>query len=308
MLPHFHPGFIMSSANLVRLLVLASIWGGSLLCMRILAPVLGAVWTAELRVLIAGAAMLLFMLVAGRPMDFRANWKSYLMLGLFNSALPFVLYAYAAFTLPVGYLAIVNATAPLWGALLGLLVLREQLGPRKIGGLLLGVAGVGLLVRLGPVQVTPQVLLAVAACAGAALCYGIASVWSKKASIAIAPTMQATGSQLAAALMLLPFVPFAPVPGMPTTATVVAIATLALLCTAVAYFIFFRLLAEIGTRALSVTFLIPVSAMAWGALFLDETITLHAAIGCALVMVATWLVIFQPARVSAGLAGAPATS
>jgi drug/metabolite transporter (DMT)-like permease len=285
----------MRSADLFRLLILAAIWGASFLFMRIIAPVWGPWWTAELRVSIAGVAMLLFMTATGRSMNFRGNWKQYLLQGTFNSAIPFVLFSYAALTLPAGYSAIINATTPLWGALLGALVLGESLGPRKITGLLAGVVGVAFLVRLGPVAFTPQLLLGTGACAAAAFCYGLASVWSKKASTKIAPPMMATGSQLAAALVILPFASQSPLHAEITPLVALATGGLALLCSAVAYFIFFRLIADLGTRALSVTFLIPLFALAWGALFLGETISLNTVIGCALVVLATWLVVFQPA-------------
>lgn len=284
----------MRSADLVRLLVLAAIWGASFLFMRIIAPVLGALWTAELRVVIAGVAMLAFMLATGRNMQFRANWKQYLVLGTLNSALPFALFAYAALTLPAGYSAILNATSPLWGAIIGAAVLGETLTARKIAGLMTGVTGVAFLVRLGPAEFSPQVLLAALACVTAALCYGIAGAYSKKKSSGIAPPMMATGSQLGAALVLLPFASFSPVRGEITPLVMVLTLLLALLCSAVAYFIYFRLIADLGpTKALTVTFLIPLFAMVWGAVFLHEEINFNTLVGCALVVLATWLVVFQ---------------
>ncbi|RZI43409.1 EamA/RhaT family transporter [Herbaspirillum sp. HC18] len=286
----------MRSTDLIRLFVLAAIWGASFLFMRIVAPVLGALWTAEVRVAIAGVAMLIFMQATKRAMHFRSNWPHYLVLGTLNSALPFALYSWAALTLPAGYSAILNATSPLWGALVGAAVLGETLTPRKIAGLATGVAGVAFLVRLGPAEFSPQVMLAALACVAAALCYGIAGAYSKKKSSGIAPPLMATGSQLGAALVLLPFLPLSPIRGEVTPFVMMIAAMLALLCSAVAYFIYFRLIADIGpTKALTVTFLIPLFAMVWGALFLHETINLNTLIGCALVVLATWLVVFQPA-------------
>ncbi|HYD94583.1 MAG TPA: DMT family transporter [Noviherbaspirillum sp.] len=286
----------MRSTDLARLLVLAAIWGASFLFMRIVAPVLGALWTAEVRVALAGIAMLAFMAVTRRAMHFGANWRHYLALGGLNSALPFALYSHAALTLPAGYSAILNATSPLWGALVGAAVLGEALTARKIAGMITGVAGVAFLVRLGPAQFSPQVLLAALACVGAALCYGIAGAYSKKKSAGIAPPQMATGSQLGAALVLLPFLPLSPVRAEVTPFVMLIAALLALLCSAVAYFIYFRLIADIGpTKALTVTFLIPLFALLWGALFLQESINLNTLIGCALVVLATWLVVFQPA-------------
>lgn len=293
---------IMRSIDLFRLLILAAIWGASFLFMRIVAPVLGALWTAEVRVAIAGLAMLAFMLATGRAMQFKAHWKPYLVLGTFNSAVPFALFSYAALTLPAGYSAILNATSPLWGALIGAAVLGEKLTARKIAGLIAGIVGVAFLVRLGPAQFSPHVLIAALACVGAAFCYGIAGAYSKKQSKAMAPQMMATGSQLGAALVLLPFLPLSPVRGEITPLVMLLAGLLALLCSAVAYFIYFRLIADLGpTKALTVTFLIPLFALVWGALFLQETINLNTLIGCALVVLATRLVVFQPAPQAAAV-------
>lgn len=286
----------MRSADFIRLLILAAIWGASFLFMRIVAPVLGALWTAEVRVAVAGLAMLLFMAATQRAMRFKANWRQYLVLGTFNSALPFALFSFAALTLPAGYSAILNATSPLWGALVGAAVLGEKLTARKLAGLACGIIGVAFLVRLGPAQFTPQLMLAALACVAAALCYAIAGAYSKKQSAGIAPPLMATGSQLGAALVLLPFLPLSPVRGDITPFVMLIAAMLALLCSAVAYFIYFRLLADVGpTKALTVTFLIPLFAMVWGAVFLQEAISVNTLIGCAMVVLATWLVVYQPA-------------
>ncbi len=286
----------MRSADLFRLILLAAIWGASFLFMRMVAPALGPLWTAEVRVAVAGAAMLLFILASRKSMHFGTSWRQYLILGTLNSALPFALFSYAALTLPAGYSAILNATSPLWGALVGAAVLGETLTARKIAGLLIGITGVAFLVRLGPAQFSPQVLIAAIACVAAALCYGIAGAYSKKASSAIAPPQMATGSQLGAALVLLPFLPLSPVRGDVTPLVIVIALLLALLCSAVAYFIYFRLIADLGpTKALTVTFLIPLFALIWGAVFLGEAVNLNTLIGCALVVLATWLVVFQPA-------------
>lgn len=285
----------MRSADFIRLMILAAIWGASFLFMRIVAPVLGALWTAEVRVTVAGLAMLGFMALTRRHMHFHTNWRQYLILGTFNSAVPFVLFSYAALTLPAGYSAILNATSPLWGALVGAAVLGETLTARKLTGLACGIAGVAFLVRLGPVQFTPQLMLAALACISAALCYAIAGAYSKKKAASIAPPLMATGSQLGAALVLLPLLPLSPVRGEVTPFVMLIAAMLALLCSAIAYFIYFRLLTDVGpTKALTVTFLIPLFAMVWGAVFLQETINLNTLIGCALVVLATWLVVFQP--------------
>ncbi|MBV8634862.1 MAG: DMT family transporter [Burkholderiaceae bacterium] len=292
----------MRRADLVRLLTLAAIWGASFLFMRIIAPVLGPLWTAEIRVSVAGCAMLLFLLVTGKKMEFGRNWKVYLTVGILNSALPFSFFAYAAMTLPAGYSAIVNATSPLWGALIAAVVLKEALTGRKIAGLISGVAGVAFLVRLGPAKFDGQVLLAALACVAAAFCYGLAGVYTKLKSAGIGAPMLATGSQLGAAFAILPVLPLAPMRAEPTLTVLLFALALALLCSAVAYFIFFRLIADLGpTKSLTVTFLIPMFALLWGGIFLHEEFNLNSLIGCALVGLATWLVLFgaKPAPVAA---------
>ena len=179
--------------------------------------------------------------------------------------------------------------------MVGAAVLGETLTARKTAGLLTGVAGVVFLVRLGPAQFTPHVMTAALACLGASFCYGIAGAYSKKISAAISPPQMATGSQFGAALLLMPFaaVAGAPTPESLTPFIVLIACALALLCSAVAYFLFFRLIADVGpTKALTVTFLVPLFALLWGALFLHETISINTLIGCALVVLATWLVTF----------------
>ena len=284
----------MRPIDLTRLLVLAALWGGSFLFMRIAAPVLGALWTAEARVGLAGAAMVLWVVLSGRSLQVRQHWRPYLVLGVLNSALPFVLFSWAALTLPAGYSAILNATSPLWGAAVAALWLGDRLTVRKAAGLVTGVVGVAFLVRLGPLAWSTDVLLAALACVSASLCYGIAGAYSKKTAPQVAPPLLATGSQLAAAFVLLPFAPFAPLRSEPTWQVIGAVVALALLCSAVAYFLYYRLIADVGpTRALTVTFLIPLFAIAWGALFLGEAVTLYTLLGGLLVLVATALVVFS---------------
>ncbi|MFZ6689761.1 DMT family transporter [Undibacterium sp. SXout11W] len=287
----------MRSSDLFRLFGLAAIWGASFLFMRIIAPVLGAFWTAEIRVGLAGLALIAWMLVSKQPIVFRQYWKSFLILGAVSTALPAVFYAYAAQHIPAGYSAIMNATSPLWGAVMAAIFLGEQFTLRKMAGMLVGVLGVGMLVRLGPVEWSTDLLLALLACSAATICYALAGVYTKKLSVSVNPVLMATASQVGGALFLLPSLPFSPVPGVVTTTIVLAAAALSLLCSAIAYLLYFRLIHDIGpTKALTVTFLIPLFALLWGFLFLNENITLSTLAGCAGVVLATCLVVLTPAK------------
>ena len=291
----------MRSSDVIRLLSLAAIWGASFLFMRVAAPVLGVFWTSEIRVGLAGVALLLLMWFSQRATGWRMHWQSLLLLGTVNSALPVALYAYAAMHMPAGYSAIVNATSPLWGAVCGALWLGERLSGRKLLGMAVGVAGVALLVKLGPVAMSRELLLAVFACVGATICYALAGIYSKKISGKVSAMQMASGSQLGAAIVLLPFFPLASVTGTITSLVLLAAVALALLCSAAAYPLYFRLLRDLGpSKALTVTFLIPLFALLWSALFLGETIAPSTLFGCAAVVLATWLVVFAPATPARG--------
>src|SRR5476651_1976465 len=107
----------MSASNLLRLFILASIWGSSFLFMRIAAPSLGPAVMIEYRLLFAAVFLLIVGALLKKPLNLRENWKHYLILSFFNSGLPFLLFAYAAGTLSASLLSVLNATAPIWGAL-----------------------------------------------------------------------------------------------------------------------------------------------------------------------------------------------
>lgn len=287
----------MSSADLVRLLALAALWGASFLLLRIAVPTMGALVTAELRVLVAGIALLAWqVVVVRRSLDAARHRVPMFVVGVFNSAVPFALYAFAAKALPAGYLAILNATTPLFGALIARFWIGEALGGRRVAGVLVGIAGVAILVRLGPVAVDLPALVGCAAGLAAALSYGFAGNYTRRHAQAVPPPAMATGSQLAAALVLLPLLPLEPVVAAPTGRVVVALLILAVCCTSIAYLLYFRLIRDVGaTRAMTVTFLIPVFAIAWGWLVLGEVPTLRMGVGAGLVLVATWLVAKKPA-------------
>jgi drug/metabolite transporter (DMT)-like permease len=280
----------MNTANFLRLLLLAAIWGGSFLFMRIGAPVLGPAVLIEYRVLFAALFLAAVALVLRKRLDLRANWKHYLMLGFFNSALPFLLFAYGARTLTASVLSVLNATAPMWGALIGALWARQPITLRSGTGLLLGTAGVALLVGFDDVSRLPGADLAIAAALAGAVCYSIASLYAKSAK-SVEPFANAHGTMWAATLFVLPALPFFPAPGVASPGVWAAVLALGVLCSGIAYLIYFRLVAEVGpTSALTVTFLNPVFGILWGALFLGEAIGWHTLAGAAIVLVGTALV------------------
>jgi drug/metabolite transporter (DMT)-like permease len=281
----------LSPRQLSALLVLSALWGGSFLFMRIAAPALGPVVLIWLRVGIAGLALLGYGAFAGRLHRPGRLWKEYLVIGAINSALPFSLIAAASLVLPASMTATLNATTPLFGAAVAAVWLGEKLTVRKVLGLLLGVAGVGVLMGLGPVPWSGTTLLAAGASLLAAVSYGFAAVYTKSRVKDGDARVLSTYSQLFAALLLTPLVPFVWPQGVPSGEVVVSVAALAILCTAVGYLLYFYLIVSAGpTRATMVTYLAPAFGMLWGAALLDESLGLANFLGFGLILASVGLV------------------
>ena len=280
----------MTVSSLVRLLALSAIWGASFLFMRLCAPVLGPVLLIGCRVLLAALFLAVVGAVLRKPMHMRRNIKHYFVLGLFNSALPFLLFAFAARTLSASLLSILNATAPIWAAIIGAAWTRTRLPPRQLLGLALGVSGVALLVGYDPATLRSGAPLAIALGLAAALSYGIATNYAKSAK-KVEPFANAHGSMWGATLLIAPAVPFAPAPAMPTTTIWLAVLALGVLCSGIAYLLYFRLIADIGAAAaLTVTFLVPVFGVLWGHVILGEPLGWDTLVGAGIVIVGTALV------------------
>jgi len=280
----------MSAASMLRLVALAAIWGGSFLFIRIAAPVFGPGIMAELRAGLAAVFLWLVCRWLGGRLQLLANWRHFLKIGLFNSALPFIFFAYAAQTLSASLMSILNSAAPIFGALLGAVWLRQPVSRSAALGLVCGVAGVVTLVGGGAAVRGDGWWSAIIAGLAAPLCYGIASVHANQSPASLSALDNAQGSMWAATLLLLPGALLMPMQGTPHAVEWAAVAALAVICTGVAYLIFFRLIQDVGpTQSLSVTFLIPVFGVLWGWLFLGEPVGWNTLAGGALVLCGTAL-------------------
>ncbi len=284
----------MNPVLALEFVLLAALWGSSFLFMRLGAAEFGIVPTAGLRVALAALFLLPVFLVKGVWADFRQRAKAILFVGLLNSGIPFMLFAFAVMHITTGLTSILNATVPLTGALVAWLWLKDRPGGSRMLGLAIGFAGVTLLVLgksgfsatgVAGAGSTGTTLLAMGACLLATLCYGLAASFTKRYLTGAHPLATATGSQIGAALGLaVPMLWFWPNEPVSFTAWA-AVAAVALLCTSIAYILFFHIIEQAGpSKALTVTFLVPVFALAYGALFLSETITPWM-VGCGLVII-----------------------
>ena len=272
------------------LLFLAIIWGGAFMFIGVAVRHVEPLTYVWLRLTIASGAMFLFLKLKGHQLDLpREVWGSILLLALLNNALPFTLFGWGQTHIASGLASILNATTPIWGVLVAHFFTQdERMTPRKIAGVLLGFAGVATMI--GPMLLTNVGTDAVAqlACIAAALSYAFAAVWARRfRRMGVSPMSVTTGQLTAGALMMLPLALLVDQPWtqpFPPLSAWGAIVALALLCTALGYVLYFRLIETAGaTNALLVTLLVPPFAIMFGGLFLNEVLAPQDFVGLALI-------------------------
>ncbi|MES2424461.1 MAG: DMT family transporter [Pseudomonadota bacterium] len=284
------------TAWLTDFVLLSAIWGASFVFMRLGALQFGPVPTSAVRVAIAAAFLLPILLFKGLGRQLLAHWKALLLVGLLNSGIPFACYAFALLWISTGLSSILNATVPLFGALVAWVWLRERLDASRVLGLLVGFVGVALLAsdkagfQPGAAQAPWGPVLAVGACLLATLCYGISASFTRRYLEGVPPLVTSTGSLLGASLALaLPAWWLWPAK-MPDASAWGALLVVGIFCTGVAYLLFFRLIAVAGaSRALAVTFVVPVFAIFYGTVLLGEVLTLRMLLCGAVVLLGTVL-------------------
>jgi drug/metabolite transporter (DMT)-like permease len=284
----------MSPSVLVSLVYCGAAFGGAFLFMRLAAPELPALIVAFGRITIAVLILLPF---AGRArvLAMRSQWRHYVVVGFFMAAAPFALFAFAERSLTAGMGSIINATTPLWTAIILAAWVRQAPTARRIAAIVVGFVGVGVIVGLEGIQLAPDALVgAVAATAGAAS-YGLALTYMRRRMAPQPPLDLALGQLIAASIMLAPLALLSAGDAAPSGESIVAIVGLGLFSTAIAWPILFRVNREVGPMATStVTFLNPVFGTLWGALFLAEAISPTFLVGAALVFVSLMLIFDLP--------------
>ena len=298
----------MSGKAFGVLLALGAIWGASFMFIKVGGAEMAPFFLVEMRLGLAALTMILIS-AADRAIwrGLREHWRPLVVMGLINCALPYTLITWGEVHISSGLAAIYNATAPLWGAALGLVwAWGERMSAGRFAGLLVGLAGVVLVVsgNLAQGGTGTMVLLGQGAVLLAALSYAVSGIFGRHMLKGVPLRVAATGQLLAGALMILPVAAFQVPAQMPSALALGAVAVLAVLGTALASVMYYWLLSRVGAMgALLVTYLLPGFALAWGALLLDEAITITAVLGLALVLLgititsgrAAWLISrFRP--------------
>jgi drug/metabolite transporter (DMT)-like permease len=263
---------------IVDFVLLAAIWGSSFLFIRLATVEFGAFPTAAMRVAIASIFLFPILWRRGLVPQLREHWKPVLVVGILNSGIPFACFAFALLSITTGLSAILNATVPLFGALVAWFWLKDRPTGSRVLGLAIGFAGVALLAwdkasfKPDASGIAPG--WAVLACLLATLCYALAASATKRYLSGLPPLVTATGSQVGATLVLaLPALWWWPA-RMPGVRAWLSLLAVGVVCTSIAYVLFFRLIERVGpARALAITFVVPLFAVFYGALFLGESVT-----------------------------------
>ena len=287
----------VQTRQFAQLVGLSALWGSSFMLLRIAAPVIGPNVLAAGRIGLATLTLTLIMLAMKQRWPWR-HWRELALLGALSVAVPFLLFAWAALRLPAGYSALLNSTAVVFGTLASAWLKEDTLTARKLLGCALGFVGVGLIVRLGPVDPTSQVLLAALACTGAAACYGLATPLMKRATTRMEPLAIAAGIHFISLVMLLPGAAVSWPTAHFTPGALAAMLMLGVVTSGLAYWVHLRLIRHVSpVAAISPAFMIPVFGVTWGHLFLGEELGSGIWGGGALILLATALVTgFNPLK------------
>ncbi|WP_235839728.1 DMT family transporter [Cognaticolwellia mytili] len=277
----------------IELVTLAALWGASFMFMRVGSPEFGPFLFTALRTGIAALFLYFCLIKYQQTSALAGRWRQIFVVGALNTAIPFALFGYATLTLTAGTTSVINATTPMFGAIVAYFWLKDKLTLSATIGLIIGFIGVYLLVSenlhfgdsAGQSNSTNALVPTLAALL-AAMCYGISANYTKKHFTGIKPLALAAGSQISATAILLPISLFFIPEKMPSSAAIGSVLLIGTICTGVAYILFFRLIAQLGpAKAISVTYLIPAFGILWGALFLDEKISLTMLLGGVVILI-----------------------
>ena len=287
--PSNHNSSPMQIKDLLILVLLASIWGASFMFTRVSSPEFGAFAFASLRLGLAAVVLFPILMMAGNWKHLRDNFWMLVFISIFNSAMPFVMFAYATLYLEAGMTSVLNSFVPMLSGLIAHIYFKDYLSRSQQAGLVIGIIGVGILM-MDKMGIGNNTILPLCACLTACLSYAVSANITKRKLSHVPPKVLAASTMLVAGLLLIPFGVLTwpeEMPGLTAWSAVIAVAVLS---TAFAYLLFFELIKNIGpTRTVSVTLLIPIFGIFWGALLLDEPITISIIVGTIVIITGAYL-------------------
>ncbi|QDL53377.1 DMT family transporter [Rhodoferax aquaticus] len=287
----------MKTKYFAQLVALSALWGASFLFIRIASPVFGPNVLALLRVSLATVTLAVLMRVMRQPWNWQ-HWRTLATIGALSVTLPFVLFAWAGLQIPAGYSALLNSTAVIFGMFASARMGEDTITTRKVLGCVCGFAGVAFIVSLGPVQLTPQVALAVLACVVASACYGFSAPITKQAVGHMQPLQIAAGLHVLALPMLIPGAVYSLPQAHFSLPALLAVMVMGVATSGLAYWAHLRILRHVTpVAAMSPIFMVPVFGVLWGHLFLGEELGGGVLVGGSLILLASALITgFNPLR------------
>jgi drug/metabolite transporter (DMT)-like permease len=281
----------MGTRDLGALLLLSALWGASFIYIRVAVPALGPFVLVELRVGLAAVVLALCAAFVGRLPKLRSRWRQFALLGAVNVAIPFSLISAAEINLTASLAAILNSTTVMFTAVVAAVWMGDALTARKLVGVALGIVGVTVLVGWDPIAMNWAVVLSVGAMLAASLAYALGSVYAKRTFADSPPLAIASGQLTAAAMLMLPLAAVSAPEQSPSTIVVLSVLGLALPSTAVAYMLYFRLIANVGpTSTSTVTLLVPLFGLLFGVVLLDEPVGVGTLAGLGLILSSVTLI------------------
>ncbi len=281
----------MGTRDLGALLLLSALWGASFIYIRVAVPALGPFVLVELRVGLAAVVLALCAALVGRLPKLRRRWRQFVLLGAVNVAIPFSLISTAEINLTASLAAILNSTTVMFTAVVAAVWMGDALTARKLVGVALGIVGVTVLVGWNPITMNWTVALSVGAMLAASLAYALGSVYAKRTFADSPPLAIASGQLTAAAMLMLPLAAVSAPEQSPSTIVVLSVLGLALPSTAVAYMLYFRLIANVGpTSTSTVTLLVPLFGLLFGVVLLDEPVGVGTLAGLVLILSSVTLI------------------
>ncbi len=280
----------MNLKQVTMLLLMSAIWGASFVFMKILVPIFGPFMTTSIRLLSATLFMYFYLLFSKFKMVWKGNVLLYIIIGVFNSAIPFALFSIAVIYIDASIEVVLNSTSPMFAALFAYILLKKRLSKVQLVGLITGIIGVAIVSSVSLSGASIQVILSILACLLAASLYGFSGVFIKKHASHIESKMMTMGSLLFAGLAVLPFSFSHGIVGDVTPSIIVLLLTFGVVGTAVTYLMYFALIKQVGaTKALTVTYLMPSFGVLWAYLFVDEVPTLNIYIGTVVIFAGVYL-------------------